>query len=36
MEFIVYTEACQEGVGSVIIQEGRVVAYEYEKLKEHE
>jgi len=36
MEIIVYNDACEERVGSMIMREGRVMAYEYKKLKEHE
>ena len=34
-EVMVYTDAC-EGVGGFIMQEGKVIAYESRKLKEHE
>ena len=34
-EFEVYTDACKNGVGEVLSQEGRVIAYESKKLKEH-
>ena len=35
-EYVVYTAASKEGVGSVLMQEGRAVAYESRKLKEYE
>ena len=36
MDFVVCTDACKEGLGGVISQEGFVVCYESQKLKEHE
>lgn len=27
-EFVVYIDACQEGIGGVLMQEGKVIAYE--------
>ena len=35
-EFEVYTDACKEGVGAVLSQEGKVIVYESCKLKDHE
>ena len=35
-EFIVCTDICQERVGGVLMHDGKVVAYESRKLKEHE
>jgi len=35
-DFIVYTDACNEGLGGVLTQEGHVIAYESRKLKIHE
>ena len=35
-EYIVCTDASKEGVGGVLMQEGKVIAYESRKLKEHE
>ena len=34
-EFEVCTDSCKEGVRSVLTQEGRVIAYESRKLKDH-
>ena len=34
--FIVFTDACKEGLGGVLSQNGHVVCYESRKLKEHE
>jgi len=35
-DFVVCTDACNEGLGGVLIQEGNVIAYESRKLKIHE
>ena len=35
-DYVVCTNASKEGVGGVLMQEGRVIAYESRKLKEHE
>jgi len=35
-DFVVCTDACNEGLGGVLIQEGHVIAYESRKLKIHE
>jgi hypothetical protein len=35
-DFIVCTDACKEGLGGVLSQNGHVVCYESRKLKEHE
>jgi hypothetical protein len=35
-EFLVCTDACKEGLGGVLMQEGRVIFYEYIKLNENE
>ena len=35
-ELEVCTDACKEGVGAILSQEGKVVSYESWKLKEHE
>ena len=35
-DFFVYTDACNEGLGGVLTQEGHVIAYESRKLKIHE
>eukprot|EP00253_Pinus_taeda_P009062 PITA_09062 len=35
-DYVVCTDASKEGVGGVLMQEGKVVAYESRKLKEHE
>jgi hypothetical protein len=32
----VCTDACKEGLGGFLIQEGFVICYEFRKLKEHE
>jgi hypothetical protein len=34
--FVVCTDACKEGLGGVLTQNGHVVCYESRKLKEHE
>eukprot|EP00253_Pinus_taeda_P011330 PITA_11330 len=35
-DYMVCTDASKEGVGGVLMQEGKVIAYESRKLKEHE
>jgi hypothetical protein len=35
-EFLVCTDACKEGLGGVLMQEGKVICYESRKLNEHE
>ena len=35
-EFVVYTDACNDGLGGVLTQEGHVIAYESRKLKINE
>ena len=35
-DFVVCTDACNEGLGGVLTQEGHVIAYELRKLKTHE
>jgi len=35
-DFLVCTDACKEGLGGVLMQEGRVVFYPYRKLNEHD
>ena len=35
-DFVICTNACNEGLGEVLLQENHVVAYESRKLKEHE
>jgi hypothetical protein len=35
-DFLVCTDACKEGLGGVLMQEGHVVCYESRKLNEHE
>jgi hypothetical protein len=35
-DFLVCTDACKEGLGGVLMQEGQVVCYESQKLNEHE
>eukprot|EP00253_Pinus_taeda_P027708 PITA_27708 len=35
-DYVVYTDASKEGVRGVLMQERKVIAYEYRKLKEHE
>ena len=35
-DFIVCTDACKEGLGGVLSQNGFVICYELRKLKEHE
>jgi hypothetical protein len=34
--FLVCIDACKEGLGGVLMQEGSVICYEYQKLNEHE
>jgi hypothetical protein len=36
MDFVVCTDACKEGLGGVLSQEGFVICYESQKMKEHE
>jgi len=33
---VVWTDACKEGIGGILTQEGHIICYEYRKLKEHE
>jgi hypothetical protein len=35
-DFLVCTDACKEGLGGVLMQEGHVICYESRKLNEHE
>ena len=35
-DYVVCTDAIKEGLGGVLMQEGKVIAYESRKLKEHE
>ena len=35
-EFVLCTDACNDGLGGVLTQEGHVIAYESRKLKVHE
>jgi hypothetical protein len=35
-DFLVCTDACKEGLGGVLMQEGKVICYESQKLNEHE
>ena len=35
-DFVVCTDACNEGLGGVLLQDNYVVAYESRKLKYHE
>jgi hypothetical protein len=35
-DFVVCTDACKEGLGGVLTQNGHVICYESRKLKEHE
>ena len=35
-DFVVCTDACNEGLGGVLTQEGHIIAYESRKLKTHE
>jgi hypothetical protein len=35
-DFVVCMDACKEGLGGVLSQNGHVVCYESRKLKEHE
>ena len=34
--FVVCTDACKQGIGGVLMQDGHVITYESIKLKEHE
>jgi hypothetical protein len=34
--FVVFTDACKERLGGVLSQNGFVICFEYQKLKEHE
>jgi hypothetical protein len=36
VDFVVCTDACKEGLGGVLSQNGSVICYESRKLKEHE
>jgi hypothetical protein len=36
VDFLVCTDACKEGLGGVLMQEGKVICYEFRKLNEHE
>jgi hypothetical protein len=36
MDFVVCTDACKEGLGGVLSQDGFVICYESRKLKEHD
>ena len=36
MDFVVCTDACKEGLGGVLSQNGFVICYESRKMKEHE
>ena len=36
IEYVVYTDASRRGLGAVLMQEGKVVAYASRQLKEHE
>ena len=35
-KFVVCTDACKQGIGGVLMQDGHVISYESRKLKEHE
>ena len=35
-DFVVCTDACNEGLGGVLTQEGHVITYESRKIKTHE
>lgn len=35
-EFVVHTDACKRGLAGVLMQDGKVVFYESQKLNEHE
>lgn len=35
-EFLVCTDASLDGLGAILMQEGKVIAYESRKLKDHE
>ena len=33
---VIWIDACKEGLGGILTQEGRVICYQSRKLKEHE
>ena len=35
-DYVIWTNACKEGLGGILTQEGHVICYESIKLKEHE
>ena len=35
-DFVVCTDACEQGLGGVLMQDSHVICYESRKLKEHE
>jgi len=35
-EFVVCTDSYKRGLGGVLVQDGQVVCYEFQKLNEHE
>ena len=35
-EFVVFTDASLDGLGEVLMQDGRVITFESRKLKDHE